>query len=346
MNLAAFNLCVSQWLEHEYRLDPRNLGVHRLCLAYLLSRSLSEVPWIHRLSDHLYYPAPGLMQLFPGFPSPEVHSAMIWVGTIALALLVLGVRAPWAAVVFSIIAVVLDGFKFSVEKVHHHVLILLTPLFLALTPWSTKFSLWPAKPNQKERYWPFAFLALFIGAIFFSSAVLKLGGGWLDLDTQAARAHLVAREISGFNRGLLSKQATTLGTDALWEVADWVTILFEGAVVFCVVRLRYFRLALAMAAVFHVGMYLAISANFFDYLAVYAVFFDWRGAVDKLRNGSQTSRSLLIAATVAVATLAVWSLHTGGLRIMVLYCGAALGVIYLAYQGSMWLSEKFGRVQT
>lgn len=341
-----WQLSLSRWLENEYRIDPRSLSVYRIAFAFLLTRYFFDRDWIPRLNDHLYHPAPGLMQLFDGFPSWPAYHAMMWIGSVAIACIAIGFRPGIASFVIAPIAIVMDGFEYSVEKVHHHILIVTAPLFFAATPWASHFRLDPWARPATERYWPFCFLALFIGAIFLSSALLKLAGGWLDLDTQAARAHLVSREISGFNRGVLSGYAASLGNAFFWEIADWLTVVFEAAIIFTIARRRYFRFTLAALCIFHLVMRLALNPNFGDYVIVYAAFFDWWALAAWWKARSLQARKRWMLLALPLATLGVWSLRQSGIKGVVLYLGAALGFIYLVVQLSNWLVLQYGRASS
>lgn len=333
---------MNRLLEREYVLDPRAVGLNRALFAVGLAGMLGEQRWVADLSAHLYYPPPGLMSLFSGYPSQAQMDMMRWILWGSLALFALGVQTRVAGLLVSTCLILADGFVYSAENVHHHLPLVAAPAFLAFAPASTSFSLGRNAPrNSREDSYSLMLFALFLGALFLSSAAVKLAGGWLNIDTQAAQAHLVTRHVAGINRGILSAKAATWGTPVIWEAFDWLTVGFEALVIVSFPRLQTFRIMIAIAAVFHLVMYIGLSANFADYTLCYMLFVDWWALAAWTRARSRWLRGITITMIVPLFSYTLFTLNHHGLKLALLYFGAGFGALYLAARAAVLVGSPF-----
>ncbi|MAG32159.1 MAG: hypothetical protein CL908_14850 [Deltaproteobacteria bacterium] len=297
-------------LGDDYVIDARSLAIHRWILCGLIALTFSPQEWIVGLSVHLYHPPPGVMRLFTGFPDQGLFDLLFFSFWGSLACVAIGVQVRIASIVLAAVAVILIGFSDAVERAHHAYLYLIAPAFLSFSAWGEKWCLWPgAGARRSENAVPsfgLLLLAIYIGAFFLGSGLVKIHGGWLDWGTEAARAHLVTRDLNGWANAPLAHHAMELGRNVpwVWEIADWAIVLFELAVVALSFRLRTFRIALALTVTFHVCVAYSLRILFWHNICVYAVFVDWAGVWRWLTRLTVKHQALVVlfVASVVIAT--------------------------------------------
>lgn len=235
-------------------------------------------------------PPPGPFRLLSGFPSPLVMWAVEIVLAVSLATLLVNIRVRLASVVVSLCYLAGFGVRYSLGKVDHDtILLLLVPLVLA--------GVWGNRGDCSPRQWPMRLLACIVGAGMFTAARPKYQTGWLDLDSQASRAHFVANYFQHERHNLLADFALRVSSPAIWELFDWATVLLEGGVIVAALRWGWFRRALAGLAVFHLSVWLVLNIDYFNDVVVYAAFVPW-GSVRLPALGTPVGRSLRSVGTL------------------------------------------------
>src|SRR5687768_18063707 len=100
----------------------------------------------------MYAPPPGPMQLFGGFPDAWVlHALELVLAAVFVALLV-GYRVGLTSVTATVTMVLGYGFAYSLGKIDHNVLFILTPVVLAAAGWCGRGTVRPVV----LRLWAFA----------------------------------------------------------------------------------------------------------------------------------------------------------------------------------------------
>lgn len=158
----------------------------------------------------------------------------------------------WDSLPVLSIATILGNIFIYQDKIDHSILSDLIPAFLWVV-------------IRFKDAWVIFFLTAFF---FATSGFSKLYGGWLALDTQAARSYVLNFVALG-RSGDWAVQSLQSLPRWLWEVFDYATVLFE--LTWLIVALRP-RMALAMipaSAVFHLSTYMLLGINFRGIWVVY-----------------------------------------------------------------------------
>jgi hypothetical protein len=117
-------------------------------------------------------------------------------------------------------------------------------------------------------------LALLVGLGFLTAGISKVRAGWLSLDTQAVRREVLTAYADGNTGGVLP-WLVDLNAPMLWEALDWATVLMELSIIVCVLWWRAFRISLAIATIFHCGVYILLTISFGFNVLVYGAFVEW-----------------------------------------------------------------------
>jgi hypothetical protein len=226
-------------------------------------------------------------------------------------------------------------------KIDHTILVVLAPLILSFADWGRSVSvdaLLNKRSADRQAQWPLRYFALLVGLSFFAAAWVKLTTGWLSPDSQAALGHSLVRFYS-YDITSWSVQwiATTSGSRFAWEVIDWLAVAFEFAILLAVPWWRAFRIAIAAAVLFHLGVYLAMDIDFSFNVVVYGAFVSWAA----LSRRIPVTRS--VGPGVAVL-IAVFAFAIGGAAwfvtsttptvgavtgVVIVFIGAAIGIGYM-----------------
>lgn len=230
-------------------------------------------------------------------PPDFALAGMFWVTVIAGLFSLIGLRTNISLLVFAIGNLYLQTYIYSFEKFHHPEALMLISLFvLALSPAGKMLSIDDLgrrlKRNIKQRSfqafnvlnaasdfarWPLLIIQCLFAITYFSAALNKLavdGPGLLSttwMNGYTLQYYLLTD-------GLLwnSSLGVWLGHQHLLMVIfSWVAILFEATFFLTLVFPKLIWLYIPVGASFHVGIYLAQRAPFFQYLALYAVFIPW-----------------------------------------------------------------------
>jgi uncharacterized membrane protein YphA (DoxX/SURF4 family) len=176
-----------------------------------------------------------------------------------------------------------------------------------------------------------------IALSFVTAGWAKFRSGWLDLDTHAVQGHFIRGFFVQSRDGWLAPEVIDLHLGRLWEVADWLTVGLELGLVLTVVSWRWFRLALAVTTLFHLGILLVINIAFSWNLLGYAAFYRWASVLPPAFD-LRIRRSLgyVLAAALGAGMYAFheWAgpSFQHDVRTCMVFLGAALGATYLAVQ--------------
>lgn len=316
---------LDRWLANEYATDPAALSLFRIAfgfylLVFAVPDWLRAAAWLAELPSPLIYPPPGPFLLLDSFPPTVVVWSTAALMVVASVGVLLGAYTRASSLVLGMTIIVLDGILFSLGKIDHgRILLFITPLVLAFSPWGEQMSVdagrLPPRPNGRERTgFSLALLALFVGFAMFSAAPPKVVGGWLDTSTQAAYGHLFENFHINGRRDLLARLALSSRSTLFWEIQDWVTVVFEAGFLLAVARRRVFKLFCAAAVLFHLGVLLVLNISFVHQLIVYAAFLPlgrWFSVPDH-GDSQLTPRAIAIVLVSTVAASAAIQLGFDG----------------------------------
>jgi hypothetical protein len=326
-----------------------DLGVYRVVFAVATLLTVSDIEWVGAYPDSLIDAPTGPFQLLSGFPSPAVLIALEVLRSLALALLAVGLWTRWTSLAVAMLLLVTYGLSYSLGKVDHTILVVLAPLILSFAHWGRRVSvdaLLNKRAAEPQPQWPLRYLALMVGLAFFAAAWVKLSTGWLSTSTQAALGHSFVRFYSYDTSSWTSQWiAGTSHSRFAWELIDWLTVAFEFAILLAVPWWRAFRIALAAAVLFHLGVYLAMDIDFSFNVVVYGAFVSWSTLLRPTRfagrdtAGSKSGPVVLTLCAVALGGIAWFVTSTipavGAVSgVAIVLTGAAIGIGYLIREGT------------
>jgi uncharacterized membrane protein YphA (DoxX/SURF4 family) len=297
-------------------------------------------------------PPPGPFRLFNALPPHAALEGLAIATALLAALLLIGLHTRTVSLLLALALMVGFGLTYSFGKIDHTIVVVLVPATMAFSSWGQAVSVdgsgrrtEPPAPAQ----WPMRFLAVMIGLSFTTAGWVKLRSGWLDPSTHAVQGHLARGYFRKDRTDWLAPDVIDLHLGRLWEVADWFTLALEFGLVLTVVSWRLFRVAVAVAALFHLGIILVLNISFSWNLLGYAAFFRWATILPTPRTGIRLRRwwGWLVALTVG---LAMYALHQGlgpgfqhDVRTAMVFVGGACGAAYLVVQLRRLVAERSRR---
>ena len=285
---------LDRWI-HAGPFTAVDLGVYRIVYALYVLLTVRSFRWVSAYPDSLFDPPPGPFMLFGGFPPESFMIAVEIVLSVALVALAMGYRTTFASVVVAVLLLLGSGFSYSLGKIDHNIFTVLVPAVLAFARWGDTFSVdalrrhraaptaTTATPRSTPQ-WPLRFLALLTGLGFFTAAVPKILSGWLDPRTHAVQAVLGYQYYLNGRTDLLAPYLVHLDLPVAWELFDASAVLLEVAFLCAVPWWRAFRVVLACATLFHLGVLLIMNIPFGGNVVVYGAFVSWSVVRDRARS--------------------------------------------------------------
>jgi hypothetical protein len=334
-----------------HRGDLTFLALARFRILYGVA-ALLVLPDFHWMSNYpgaWFNPPLGPMMLLDGFPPEWFLRALELALAVSLVAVTLGWRTKVASFAVTAVSLVGYGFVYSLGKIDHGILFVLLPSLMALAGWGERLSFDSVRRHGPDRapgdigllaaQWPVRLLALLSGLAFLTAAVPKVRGGWLDLDTQAVQNIMLSEFYVHGKEAWLVDLFMAIPYPIFWEPLDYVTVLLEAGLVLCVLTWRSLRIGYAVAATFHLGVFLMLDIAFFHNLVVYAAFVQWDRVpapawlMQLPRPSTRAHAPLVVGAGVVVFALvsglgnaAPWASPVG------LLVGGAAGAAYLLWQ--------------
>ena len=278
---ASISARLDRWIFESWNFSPRALGLFRIFYALFVLFIImpSQPPYVYYgfltdLPQELFFPPPGIMMLFGGFPPAWFFSGIELLLVVSLT----GILIGWKTSFFSIFAGLLifagNGFSFSMGKINHDMLLPLVPLIMAFSNWGARFSLDSAAAGSPKdvQSWPAVLLSLLLGYMMMTAGFAKLLGGWLDVTTQATYGHLLNQHFVNGRTGLLSSFFVGLEQPVFWIFLDYATIIFEIGFLPAVFFPHIFRFFVGFAVIFHFSVMVMLNISFLPNLGAYSLF--------------------------------------------------------------------------
>ena len=341
---------LDSWIFEGYPTRTIDLCIYRI--LYSSRMLLGGVPvalWLRQAPRAFFSPPLGLAALFTRFPPFPLILGLNVLLAVCLAALLVGWNTRTAAVGTSLTLLVLDSFAYSLGKIDHDILLVITPLILATSGWGDSLSIDGLSNPCSTREtvhgsWNLALLALVIGICIFTAGWAKLTTGWLDPSSHAAWGHFVQNYVNG-RRPLLADVALRSYSGLFWESIDWFTTLFELGFLLAVFRRGVMLVFMSLACWFHVGTWLLLDITFAWNVIVYGAFVGYSSLVHP-RTGEEVVRicsrllrvtpawvplitALLPAIVAIVAGKSIASLLHVPLNQAIDVVGAVCGMVYL-----------------
>ena len=352
--LAAVAGRYDRWLFREYAADARSLAAFRvLFAAFVLAYVLPLALWIGDVPRMFFSPTLSPAALLGDFPSTRAVTGLNLATAGAFALLAAGLCTRTASVAGGAGLVLLYSLHYSHGKVSHSFLIAATPLLLAWSGWGRAYSvdaLLAARRGRRTNVeaggWPLALLALAVSLGMFTAGWAKVLGGWLSWEQSATLGHVARNYNSRGRTTWLGEWVLSLTNRPLLELLDWAAVGLECAFLVAFLNRRVFRLFVAAAATFHLGVMLLFGIQFISCLVAYGAFVAWaapwagrsaggsgKWAVRLTAAAAAGAAGLLlagnVAATVRIGERLTKALDLGAVKETLLWSGAAFGAAYL-----------------
>lgn len=284
-----------------------SLRLYRAFLAaWILAAFVPTGQWLKEAPSALLFPPLGTPLLFGSVPQGWVVDVVTIALASGAALLLFGLHARTAALGVAASLLVLFTWSYSFGKIDHSILIVLTPALLAFSGWGRVEVGGEADgvPTRPAGWLP-AFLAIIIGLAMLSAAIPKVASGWASSEGSAVRYHFLQNHYVTERSAPLTDLFLGLDSAFFWQALDYSTIGLELLVLLAVVSLRSFRIALACAALFHLGVWLLMDILFVTNLVAYAAFVRWEGLyrfrVFRLVAGEEGAAPRWLAPALVVA---------------------------------------------
>jgi predicted DCC family thiol-disulfide oxidoreductase YuxK len=333
-----------------------SLARYRMIYALILLLMLPDFAWIAAFPNSMYNPPPGPMRLFSGFPPVWVLHGLEAALAVCLVAILLGWYTRITSFISVAVAVTGYGFCYSLGKIDHDILLVLVPAPMALAGWGDRLSLDAlhrrarGEPERSERaeQWPLRLYALMIGLAFCTATLDKLRGGWLDPHTHAVQASEIMQYFThGYE--LLVPVFLDVKSPVFWEILDIATVVLEAGMLLAVLTWATTRVWFAIAATFHLGVWLTMNIPFFMNDIAYGFVVPWdRVPVPQVLQRLQPAPRLVrVAPLVVLGGGLTWAAlidafartPTGGgptlfaavIYPLVLVAGALIGAVYLAF---------------
>lgn len=352
----------SRFLE-SYIPDISDLGVFRVLFASTLI--LNYIPiaiWLPLAPQAFFNPPIGIAALYTRTPNAEFILALNLLLAIFSSMLLSGCMTRLSSLAVAALLLTLNSWSYSMGKINHDILFVLTPAIMAYSDWGRSLSIdrFLHRANSKRRTspWPLALLALLIAFGMFSSGWAKSTTGWLDPNQHCTRGHLI---LNYYHTGRVTWLSTILlevQAPILWKVADWSAVLLELAFLPACFHRHSFRIVLAAACLFHLGVLLLFDIAFYSNIIVYSAFIPFTTPPNSLLCDPSSPRyitfsflTFLLFTGLALGCFSTFAglpvSHTSHLPLhsAILWSGACIGTIYLANSLRLFLYAK-SRIQT
>lgn len=318
----------------------RDLGIYRIICAALLLVVPWRFRWMDQLPDSMFVPPPGPLQLFSALPPQGWFAALEVLLVVAIVLMGAGVATRWTSLLVSALLLLGAGFTYSFGKIDHAILLLVAPAVLSFSNWGAALSidsLVRRGTTPPVNQWAVRLLAIIMGLCFASAAAAKIVSGWLSPDSQAVKGYFLRHYFTGSDHSLVSDLAASLQAAVIWEVVDWAVIAIELFAAIAFLSWRLVRFAVAVAAIFHLGVMLLLGIRFYWNVVVYGAFLPWGRLVRGPWSRRQRQGAAIGAAALATASAGAVIASLAGVipepfamaRPAVVWIGAGVGAAYL-----------------
>lgn len=329
--------------------NPRDLARYRVAYGLLMLVSLPRYSWVSSLTPEYFNPPPGPLMLFPGFAPFWFLTGVEMLLALCFACIVFGVYVRASSIAATALMLIGYGSVYSTGKVSHSILFVILPLVMSFVPWGARGGF--DQPRRRAPLTisqsPMRYMALLIGLAYLTAGAQKLLSGWLDPTSQATQGHFFRSIIANGRDQWLAQFFSTFDVPIFWEFMDFSTIVLEVGIIFAVITWKSFRIFLAIAAIFHLGVLLMLNIGFNGNLAVYAAFIPWSriplpGWTARLHLGRSAP---IVAVVVAAASWAGSKLYNAADHIdqVILFIGGGVGVAYLIVQALQLLKWLISR---
>jgi uncharacterized membrane protein YphA (DoxX/SURF4 family) len=289
--------------------DARSLSLLRI--LYGLFIVLFYTPsffWIGKVPQSLFLPPfLSLGILFDDFPSYHWLLAIDISLIICTICLLLGIKARYAGIFFSLFYIIGSSFQYSFGKIDHYIMFPVFILGLSLTNWGVNYALIPDKKVSKEvQRKVLAILAVLVCFGMFTSGYEK-ALYWIDFDLE--KGGFLAWFSEGFfsqERKYLLAPFVLLVPPKIFEIFDYFAVVFElSPMIALLTGRKWWQLWLLVACIFHLGNTLLLNIPFASHAPIYLSFIP----VNSFMKMGEMHLSKVKVAIFAFTTTTVIAIH-------------------------------------
>lgn len=270
-----------RWIFCSYPMNAKALGLYRILYSlYLLIWGMPNFEWIAGQPDSFFNPPEyAISSLLSGFPPYWFLQGLSLLVVVLAILLLFGYRTKPVSILLGLSIILGKSFAFSFGLIGQDIIVWLVPIILSFSNWGIHYSidsqLGSSKTADNVQNWPVTMISLLLGFAMFTAGFPKLMGGWLDPTTQATRGHFFTQYYVIGDLKLLAPFMSQFANQWLWEIMDWVAVLFELSFLVAVVSPKWFRRVIVVAVIFHTSTFLVFNISFHFQYSVYLVFINW-----------------------------------------------------------------------
>ncbi len=327
-----------------------------LYAAFVLCNGIPIAAWLPLAPRAFFDPPIGPAALFTATPPAIVLLGLNLLLALFAAMLLVGWKTGLASTGTGLTLIALDSWAYSLGKINHDILFVVTPLVLGFSGWGRTLSIDgirnPLLASERVVAWPLALLALIVGFAMFTAGWAKATTGWLNPQLQCTHGHFVYNYLQTGRETWAGHLALRIDSTWFWKMADWSTVTLELAFLPAAIHRRSFRLILAVASFFHLGVLLLFDIPFSGNIVVYGAFVSYTALpfFRTLSTSEHQSRAkavrfllFLVALTLGLVATLVGVSVSGALHIrfdeLIVWTGAAVG---LAYTFQMLCGRRLG----
>ncbi len=266
------------WRLAENASENNNRSLSTLRILYGFFIILFATPsysWIGEVPQSLFDPPFfSIANLFDGF------AGYFWLLTIDILLIIfticllLGVKARYAGILFSLFYIIGSSFQFSFGKIDHSIMFPVFILGLSFTNWGTNYALIrDKKVSQQVQRRVLAILAVLLCFGMFTAGAEK-AIHWIDFDLEAGGfLNWFYPGFFSLDRKYLLAPLVLLVPPQTFEIFDYFAVIFElSPIIALLAGRKWWQLWLFVAATFHLGNTLLLNIPFIEHALVYLSF--------------------------------------------------------------------------
>jgi hypothetical protein len=268
------------WAFEAWIPNPGDLAIYRIGLSLFVAfQWLPNGLWLLDAPAFLFSPQIGTPSLLSGPPS-AVFVVGANLGAIASAVVLLfGWRTRVASLATAGFLLAVESGTHSYEVTDHTSFLVIAPALLAFSSWGEAHSIDARRGGRRtdaaRDSWLLAIFALLVGSAMFAAGFEKASTHWLDPDRHATYGHVVRTWFETGRGTPLTPWLLELDAPVFWKALDYATVGFELGFLPAVLSRRVFRLFIAFACCFHLGVYLLLDISFTKNVVVYGAFVPW-----------------------------------------------------------------------
>ena len=259
--------------------DDQSLSMLRilygLFIVLFATKAYPSYSWIGKVPQSLFLPPfLSLGNFFDGFPSYSWLLAIDISLIICTICLLLGVKARYAGILFSLFYIIGSSFQYSFGKIDHLIMFPVFILGLSFTNWGVDYALVPDKKVSKQlQKRVLAILAVLLCFGMFTAGYEK-ALNWIDFDLE--KGGFLSWFYPGFfneGRKYLLAPFVLLVPPQTFEIFDYFAVVFElSPMIALLAGRKWWQLWLLVASIFHLSNILLLNISFNTHAPIYLSF--------------------------------------------------------------------------